>query len=372
MRAKSLARLSLCQRGRRPNGAFVSKFALRRSYYGAKARGASMETMFYTAMHVRERYFALSARARPDDSAKLETLQHVANGKEHPAVVAFRNERLALGFSAGGLMFPYYIGIISSLSDLGIIQQSKTPIAGASAGSLIAACFHAGLPPGSLMEATLELAAALRKSGTYANLGPTLKPILHRHLPEDAHEACNDSTFVAITNISVRPSASLVSRFHSKEDLIDALLTSCHIPIYFNGNLTTTFRGGRAMDGGIFNFLPVPPAADYTARVCCFPSQNFTLAGNVHVSPDCFDATWADIPLQTLLSWALTPASDDVLWQLHDKGRADAAAWARLTGVGDAAAPDIDDWYRYNHLHEAVHVAPPVMSVDDNKDGNAA
>ena len=69
-------------------------------------------------------------------------------------------------------------------------------------------------------------------------------------------------------------------------------------------------------------------------------------AGNVHVSPDCFDSTWADIPLRTLLSWALTPASDDVMWQLHKKGRADAAAWARLTGVGDAAAPDVDDWYR--------------------------
>lgn len=96
MRCKNLSRLRLCPAGRRlsqPQGSFVSVFASRRSHYAAKAHVSSVETFFHTAMHVRERYFALSARAEPDDSAKLETLEHVANGKEHPAVVAYRNER---------------------------------------------------------------------------------------------------------------------------------------------------------------------------------------------------------------------------------------------------------------------------------------
>lgn len=101
-------------------------------------------------------------------------------------------------------MFPYYIGIISSLSDLGIIQQSKTPLAGASAGSLIAACFHAGLPAAELMDATLELAASLRKTGTFRNLGPSLETVLHKYLPDDAHKACSDAAHVAITNVSTR------------------------------------------------------------------------------------------------------------------------------------------------------------------------
>lgn len=96
MRCRSLTRLRVCQAGRRfsePRGTFVSAFARGRSHYGAKARMSSAETMFHTAMHVRERYFALSARAQPDESAKLETLEHAANGKEHPAVAAYRNER---------------------------------------------------------------------------------------------------------------------------------------------------------------------------------------------------------------------------------------------------------------------------------------
>jgi hypothetical protein len=64
---------------------------------------------------------------------------------------------LAFGFSAGGLLFPYYIGIISGLDDLSITSPGKTNIAGASAGSLIAGCYHAGIPVSGIMEATMEL-----------------------------------------------------------------------------------------------------------------------------------------------------------------------------------------------------------------------
>lgn len=74
----------------------------------------------------------------------------------------------------------------------------------------------------------------------------------------------------------------------------------------------------------------------------------------IHVSPDIFDSSWAGVPFSTLVSWALAPASDDALHALHDKGRADAAAWARLTGVGDAAAPDHDDLLRYVERTESA------------------
>ena len=40
--------------------------------------------------------------------------------------------------------FPYYIGVVGKLTSLRIMTP-KTLVAGASAGSLIAACHHAGL-----------------------------------------------------------------------------------------------------------------------------------------------------------------------------------------------------------------------------------
>jgi predicted acylesterase/phospholipase RssA len=68
--------------------------------------------------------------------------------------------------------------------------------------------------------------------------------------------------------------AELVSEFSSRNDLIAAMLTSCHIPVYFTGAIARTFRGRLACDGGLADFLPIPPGMDYAARVCCFPSQS--------------------------------------------------------------------------------------------------
>ena len=86
-------------------------------------------------------------------------------------------------------------------------------------------------------------------------------------------------------------------------------------------------------------------ATTTTASKLEFTHQSFLFQG-VHVSPDCFDNSWDGVPFSTLISWALAPASDEALFALHDKGRADAAAWARLTGVGHAASLDQDDLLR--------------------------
>jgi hypothetical protein len=45
---------------------------------------------------------------------------------------------------AGGLLFPYFLGVTFELQHKGILKHD-TPVAGASAGSLIAACCKSGL-----------------------------------------------------------------------------------------------------------------------------------------------------------------------------------------------------------------------------------
>ena len=52
----------------------------------------------------------------------------------------------------GGLLFPYYVGIIVALRDeFGVLGQS-TPVAGASAGSLIAATCKSGISESDLIQ----------------------------------------------------------------------------------------------------------------------------------------------------------------------------------------------------------------------------
>jgi hypothetical protein len=84
----------------------------------------------------------------------------------------------------------------------------------------------------------------------------------------------------------------------------------------------------------------------------------------IHIAPDSFDQTWANITFSQLLGWALTPADDSVLRKLVAKGRADGVAWAQLTGVLDAAAPDPDDLYRYKLMQAVIGAAPPNMSPE--------
>jgi len=57
---------------------------------------------------------------------------------------AFLDETLSFGFSAGGLMFPYYVGVVSALEEMGVLRRPHQ-LAGASAGSLVAAAFNSGL-----------------------------------------------------------------------------------------------------------------------------------------------------------------------------------------------------------------------------------
>ena len=56
---------------------------------------------------------------------------------------------------------------------------------------------------------------------------------------------------MAVTRLYPRPEAQLICEWEDKEDFLDSLLTSCHIPLYFDrSRMATRFRGGWYCDGG--------------------------------------------------------------------------------------------------------------------------
>lgn len=62
---------------------------------------------------------------------------------------------------------------------------------------------------------------------------------------------CNGSAFVAVTRLFPALHPELAVEFDSREDCIQALLTSCWIPWYFSGDASTQFRGRPHTDGGV-------------------------------------------------------------------------------------------------------------------------
>ncbi|KAJ1275787.1 hypothetical protein BS78_05G163000 [Paspalum vaginatum] len=227
-------------------------------------------------------------------------------------------------FSAAGLLFPYHLGAAQCLMDRGYITET-TPLAGSSAGAIICAVIASGNTMQDALQVTKVLADNCRSKGTAFRLGAVLRDVLDKFLPDDLHIRCNGRIRVAITQLSWRPRGLLVDQFDSKEDVINAVITSSFIPGYLAPRPATFFRNRLCIDGGLTLFMP-PTSAEETVRICAFPASRLGLQG-IGISPDCNPENRAS-PRQ-LFNWALEPAEDEVLDRLYELGYLDAAVWAK-------------------------------------------
>lgn len=96
----------------------------------------------------------------------------VVSDAEHKELVqkAAAEKNLSFGFSAGGCLFPMYIGVAGALQDAGLLTE-ETKLGGASAGSLIAACIKSGMSLDEVTEQCLRLMHDCRVNGTRFRLG---------------------------------------------------------------------------------------------------------------------------------------------------------------------------------------------------------
>uniref|UniRef100_G1THC3 triacylglycerol lipase n=1 Tax=Oryctolagus cuniculus TaxID=9986 RepID=G1THC3_RABIT len=86
------------------------------------------------------------------------------------------------------------------------------------------------------------------------NLGRYIRNQLQLYLPANVHRIVSGRVSISLTRVSDGENV-LVSDFHSKEEVVDALLCSCFIPFY-SGVIPPAFRGERYMDGGASDNVP--------------------------------------------------------------------------------------------------------------------
>uniref|UniRef100_A0A6M2EZW1 Patatin n=1 Tax=Populus davidiana TaxID=266767 RepID=A0A6M2EZW1_9ROSI len=238
-------------------------------------------------------------------------------------------------FSAAGLLFPYHLGVAHLLIEKGYIKET-TPLAGSSAGAIVCAVIASGVGMQEALTATKVLAEDCRLRGTAFRLGAVLRDILEKFLPDDVHVRCNGRVRVAVTQILWRPRGLLVDQFDSKEDLINAVVTSSFIPGYLAPRPATMFRNRLCIDGGLTLFMP-PTSAAQTVRVCAFSASGLGLQG-IGISPDCNPENRATP--RELFNWALEPAEDHILDRLFELGYLDAAVWAEENPVQNVVQDD--------------------------------
>ncbi|KAL7592965.1 hypothetical protein Lser_V15G34154 [Lactuca serriola] len=244
-------------------------------------------------------------------------------------------------FSAAGLLFPYHLGVAKFLIEKGYIKDT-TPLAGSSAGAIVCAVVASGASMEEALQATKILAQDCRTRGTAFRLGAVLREVLEDFLPVDAHIRSNGRVRVAVTQILWRPRGLLVDQFDSREDLINAVITSSFIPGYLAPRPAIVFRNRLCVDGGLTLFMP-PTSAAQTVRVCAFPASRLGLE-NIGISPDCNPENRATP--RELFSWALEPAADLILDNLYELGYMDASVWAALNPVENLVQEDNNTFVR--------------------------
>ncbi|KAL3598147.1 hypothetical protein D5086_006065 [Populus alba] len=229
-------------------------------------------------------------------------------------------------------------GIVDYEERIGAVMEDEetTPLSGSSAGAIVCAVIASGVGMQEALTATKVLAEDCRLRGTAFRLGAVLRDILEKFLPDDVHVRCNGRVRVAVTQILWRPRGLLVDQFDSKEDLINAVVTSSFIPGYLAPRPATMFRNRLCIDGGLTLFMP-PTSAAQTVRVCAFSASGLGLQG-IGISPDCNPENRATP--RELFNWALEPAEDHVLDRLFELGYLDAAVWAEENPVQNVVQDD--------------------------------
>ncbi|XP_053819704.1 omega-hydroxyceramide transacylase isoform X2 [Vidua chalybeata] len=153
----------------------------------------------------------------------------------------------SLSFSGSGFLALYQVGVVQSLLELAPeLLKSACKVYGSSAGSLIAAAVVCGVGLDDLKEFFFALATEVRKTilgplSPRCSLLANLKAVLQRMLPEDSYLLASGRLHISLTRV-VDGQNVMASEFSSKEELIQALLCSCFLPIYC-GFIPPSYRG---------------------------------------------------------------------------------------------------------------------------------
>jgi hypothetical protein len=73
--------------------------------------------------------------------------------------------------------------------------------------------------------------------------GPIVKEWLEVCSPNDISSSNLHNLYIAVTPINLFQPPKLMSNFESKEDIINACMTSVHIPFFMDKNPVTKYKG---------------------------------------------------------------------------------------------------------------------------------
>uniref|UniRef100_A0A803W962 PNPLA domain-containing protein n=1 Tax=Ficedula albicollis TaxID=59894 RepID=A0A803W962_FICAL len=178
----------------------------------------------------------------------------------------------SLLFRGVSFSIPYEVGVVAALQNLSPdILKSASRIYGSSSGSIVNDCFALlCFASDEVMEyGVAHVKTSLLGLVPGGRMIRLLRRLLNKFLPPNAHELVSGKLHIILTRLHDWRSVT-VSEFASREELIQAVVCSCFIPLYF-GLSPPTFRGV------VSSFVvwrhcpssgpgPLQPLADFVSR----------------------------------------------------------------------------------------------------------
>ncbi|CAK9108180.1 Elongation of very long chain fatty acids protein 7 (3-keto acyl-CoA synthase Elovl7) (ELOVL fatty acid elongase 7) (ELOVL FA elongase 7) (Very long chain 3-ketoacyl-CoA synthase 7) (Very long chain 3-oxoacyl-CoA synthase 7) [Durusdinium trenchii] len=248
---------------------------------------------------------------------------HRVEGKSEAKAQTVR--KVSIAFDSSGWVYCYHFGVATWLQEH-MLPPDLTPetattnfpanliFSGSSGGALVAATLATGLNVRECMEMVLKKQPECMYNPF--RVFPAAEDVLHKVLPDNAHESLSGRLRVLLTRVSFKYpflKAQVVNQFSSKESVFHTLRASCHIPML--GGVGPYFYNGNAYFDGMFwpQFL-VPWKGTQSDLVIRVAAVWRNLSADI-VAPSV--PTW----------WALLPPEVDALRGLYWQGYSDAARW---------------------------------------------
>ncbi|KAG8517934.1 1-acylglycerol-3-phosphate O-acyltransferase PNPLA3 [Galemys pyrenaicus] len=188
---------------------------------------------------------------------------------------------------------------------------------------------------------------------------------LRRCLPDDIHLRISGKACLSLTRVDDFKNV-LVSEFHSKEEVVDALMCTCFIPFYC-GFIPPSFRGVRYIDGGLTNNAPCIDSKT-TLMVSPFYGESDICPKSMSTNFQIID--FINLSLQVcseniyLTIRALVPPSTKVCTELCFRGYLDTVRFLEENGVCDRPQPSLSAPCG-ELASQGVLAAPEVKLEDD-------
>jgi hypothetical protein len=278
-------------------------------------------------------------------------------------------------FSPGGLLFPYHLGVITSLEHNGRLTD-QVHLAGASAGAIAVASHAAKTPAAQALEAAFRVCDACETQHSGKAVGkllPLLKIEMDKTLSQDAHTIINEREgVVALAHRELFPNNRpvLTTKFDTREDLVEAVCDSSMFPFFSTPfPVRLKYKEGERIPRVIVDgFFTVPrerygcpdfahlnfdsrveeklremggvlvgenefdesPVIERTITVACFPHETVGLTASLkhdQISPEPdYDNPVGQ--MTKLFKYATQPSSRKELEKLYEMGWADAEKWS--------------------------------------------